>query len=646
MTTPRTAPYGTWKSPITSELIVKETIGLSQPRIEGSEIYWIEMRASERGRQVIVRHSADGTRTDINPPEFNARTRVHEYGGGDYVVHDGTVYFSNFTDQQIYRKEPFGTPERLTNQSNDDRVRYADAIVDTLRNRLICVREDHRTEGKEAENCLVAVEIDDGAEFVLAAGNNFYSSPRLSPDGKRLAWLTWNHPNMPWDGCELWVGDINDDGSINSQELIAGGQRESIFQPEWSPDGALYFVSDRTGWWNIYRSANGATECVFERNAEFGAPQWGFGMSTYAFESADRIVCAFVERGIWHLATINTQTKQFARVETPFTDISYVRASAGRAVFRAASPAQSSAIIDLNLETGERQVLQRGSATDVDPAYFSEATPIEFPTENGLTAHGFFYAPRNPEFVGPENERPLLLVKSHGGPTSATIAILTLSIQYWTSRGVAVLDVNYGGSTGYGRAYRERLNGTWGVVDVDDCVNGAKFLASRGDVDGDRSMIDGGSAGGYTTLCALTFRDYFKAGASYYGVSDLEALELDTHKFESRYSDGLIGPYPERKDLYTERSPIHFADRLSCPVIFFQGLEDKVVPPNQAEMMVEALREKGLPVAYVAFEGEQHGFRRAEHIKRALDGEFYFYSRVFGFEPADQIEPVPIENLD
>jgi dipeptidyl aminopeptidase/acylaminoacyl peptidase len=646
MTTPGTAPYGTWKSPITSDLIVKETIGLSQPRIDGSDIYWVEMRPSERGRQVIVRHSADGTRTDINPLEFNARTRVHEYGGGDYVVHEGTVYFSNFTDQQIYRMTEGGTPERLTNQSADDRVRYADAIVDAKRNRLICVREDHRAEGKEAENCLVAVNVNGGAELMLAAGNNFYSSPRLSPDAQQLAWLTWNHPNMPWDGCELWVGEFDDNGSINDQKLIAGGSGESIFQPEWSPDGVLYFVSDHSGWWNIYRAQDASIECLCEMNAEFGAPQWAFGMSTYAFESADRIVCAFVEQGIWHLATINTQSKEFERVDTPFTDITHVRATAGRAVFRAASPTQPLAIVDLDLTTLERQVLQRGSAMDVDPAYFSEATLIEFPTENGLTAHGFFYAPRNPDFVGPENERPLLLVKSHGGPTSATIAILMLSIQYWTSRGVAVLDVNYGGSTGYGRAYRERLNGTWGVVDVDDCVNGARYLASRGDVDGKRSMIDGGSAGGYTTLCALTFRDYFKAGASYYGVSDLEALELDTHKFESKYSDGLVGPYPKRRDLYIERSPIHFADRLSCPVIFFQGLEDKVVPPNQAEMMVEALREKGLPVAYVAFEGEQHGFRRAENIKRALDGEFYFYARVFGFEPADQIEPVSIENLD
>jgi dipeptidyl aminopeptidase/acylaminoacyl peptidase len=646
MTSPATAPCGSWKSPITSDLIVKETIGLSQPRIDGSDIYWVEMRPSERGRQVIVRHSADGTRADINPPDFNARTRVHEYGGGDYVVHDGTVYFSNFTDQQLYRQSRGAAPERVTREATDDRVRYADAIVDAKRNRLICVREDHRAAGREAENCVAGVDLANGSEMVLASGNNFYSSPQIGPDESRMAWLTWNHPNMPWDGCELWVAEFASDGSLTNQKLIAGGLRESIFQPEWSPDGSLYFVSDRTGWWNLHRVTRDSIEIVCEMQAEFGAPQWVFGLSTFAFESADRMVCAYVQQGIWHLGIIDTESKQLEWIDTPFTEISYLRAAAGRAVFRAASPTQPFAIVEMDLNTGERKALQRGSSVQIDPGYISEARPIEFPTENGLSAHAFYYAPKNRDFIGPPNERPLLLVKSHGGPTSATVAILMLSIQYWTSRGVAVLDVNYGGSSGYGRAYRERLNGTWGIVDVDDCVNGAKFLARRGDVDGDRSMIDGGSAGGYTTLCALTFRNYFKAGASYYGVSDLEALELDTHKFEARYSDGLVGPYPERKDLFIERSPIHHTEGLSCPVIFFQGLEDKVVPPNQAEMMVEALRQKGLPVAYLAFAGEQHGFRRAENIKRALDGEFYFYARVFGFEPADQIEPVPIENLE
>jgi dipeptidyl aminopeptidase/acylaminoacyl peptidase len=626
-------------------LIVKETVGLSQPRLDGDETYWIELRPSERGRQVIVRRTNEGSTSDVGPAQFNSRTRVHEYGGGDYIVHDGVVFFSNFTDQQLYRATLDSEPQVISTEGADDRVRYADAVVDANRNRLICVCEDHRQADHEAQNYLVAVPLEGGANSILVSGNNFYSSPKVSPNGSRLAWMTWNHPNMPWDGSELWVGDIAGDGGIVNPQLVAGGLRESIFQPEWSPDGMLYFVSDRTGWWNIYRHAGGSSECLVEMEAEFGAPQWVFGMSTYAFASAETIVCALVEKGIWSLGAIDTRTKHFERISTPFTDISYVRAAAGRAVFRAGSPREPFSIIEMDIGTRETKVLRRASKVEIDPAYISAPVAVEFPTENGLTAHGFYYAPKNPDFTAPATEKPLLLVKSHGGPTSATAPVFMPALQYWTSRGIAVLDVNYGGSTGYGRAYRERLNGNWGVVDVDDCVNGAKFLAGRNDADPNRSMIDGGSAGGYTTLCALTFRDYFKAGASYYGVSDLEALELDTHKFESRYSDGLVGPYPGRRDLYIERSPIHFTDRLSCPVIFFQGLEDKVVPPNQAELMVEALRRKHLPVAYVAFEGEQHGFRRAENIKRSLDGEIYFYSRIFGFELSDQVEPVEIENL-
>jgi len=643
----KTAPYGSWKSPITSDLIVKESIGLGQVKMDGNDIYWIEMRPSEGGRQVIVRRATAGQNIDVSPREFNARTRVHEYGGGDYVAHDATVYFSNFADQQIYKQSAESAPRIISKDSIDSSVRYADAVMDERRDRIICIREDHRREGREAVNELVAIPNDGNIEArVLVSGRDFYSSPRISPDGSRLAWLAWNHPNMPWDGCELWIGKFDYGGAIVDQRLIAGGPRESIFQPEWSPDGGLHFVSDRTGWWNIYRaSEHGSVENICEMEAEFGVPQWVFGLSTYAFESADKIVCTFAERGIWRLGLIDTRTRTLERIDVNYTDIGYLCAAQGRAVFRAGSPNASVAIMEMDLASRETKVLQRANKIQIDPGYISEPQPIEFPTEHGLTAHGFFYRPKNSDFHGPANEKPPLLVKSHGGPTSAAVASLQLGIQYWTSRGIAVLDVNYGGSTGYGRDYRERLNTAWGIVDVDDCVNGAKFLAACGEVDGNRLMIDGGSAGGYTTLCALTFRDDFKAGASHYGVSDLEALELDTHKFESRYSDTLIGPYPERRDLYTERSPINFTDRLSCPVIFFQGLEDKVVPPNQAEMMVEALRKKGLPVAYVAFEGEQHGFRRAENIKRSLDGELYFYSRVFGFELADEVEPVPIENL-
>ena len=502
--------------------------------------------------------------------------------------------------------------------------------------------------GKEAQNALVSLKLEanDDCGRVLVSGNDFYSSPRLSPDGRRLAWLTWNHPNMPWDGCELWIGELNAEGSIETSARVAGGMEESIFQPEWSSDGRLYFVSDRTGWWNLYRlTGDGVVESLCEKSAEFGMPQWGFGMSSYAFESANRIICTYIEKGISRLAFIDTTTKKFEPIDSPYTDLRYIRATSGQAVMRAASPSHAASIVRLDLNTKTFEVLRRSHNLQIPTGYYSIPQPIEFSTSDGLKANAFFYPPTNQDYGGPDGELPPLLVQSHGGPTAAATTASSLTIQYWTSRGIAVLDVNYGGSSGFGRAYRERLKGKWGIVDVDDCTNGARYLVEQGLVDGRRLMITGGSAGGYTTLCALTFRQTFNAGGSHYGVSDAEALAKETHKFESRYLDGLMGPYPEKQDIYRERSPINHTDRLSCPVIFLQGLEDKVVPPNQAEMMVEALRAKGIPVAYLPFEGEQHGFRQAKNIKRALDGELYFYSRVFGFELADEVEPVEIANL-
>ncbi len=647
MAEPKVAPYGSWKSPITSDLIAAGTIGLGQIVLDGEDIYWIEMHPAEGGRYVIVRWTPDGRITDVTPPPFNARTRVHEYGGGSFAVAEGTVYFSNFIDQRLYRQDPGAPPRAITPEAD---LRYADGVIDRRRSRMICVCEDHTVKG-EPVNAIVSLDLQggDGGQ-VLISGNDFYSSPRLSPDGSRLAWLTWNHPNMPWDGTELWVGELREDGSLGRTELVAGGAHESIFQPEWSPDGILHFVSDRTGWWNLYRWRNGHIEPLTEMEAEFGRPQWLFGMSTYAFAGAlghasECIICAYTQQGTWHLASLDTAMRKLEPIETPYSEIAYVRAAPGHVVFLGGSPTEPASIVQLDLATKRIEILRRSSEVEIEEGYLSIPRAIEFPTEQGLTAHAFFYPPKNRDFVAPPGERPPLLVISHGGPTSATSTALNLAIQFWTSRGIAVLDVNYGGSTGYGREYRQRLEGRWGIVDVDDCVNGARYLVERGEVDGERLAIRGGSAGGYTTLCALTFRRLFKAGASYYGVSDLEALTEETHKFESHYLDRLIGPYPERRDLYWERSPIHFADRLSCPVIFFQGLEDRVVPPTQAESMVEALRAKGLPVAYIAFEGEQHGLRRAENIKRALDAELYFYSQVFGFELPEPVHRVPIENL-
>lgn len=648
MTKPKVAPCGSWASPITSELIVSETVGLTEPQLCGDAVYWLEMRPREKGRCVVLRRDGDGTVTDVTPEPMSVRTRVHEYGGGAYLVDRDAVYFSNDADRRLYVQEAGGAPRALTGEGD---IRYADFVMDAARARLITVCEDHRGQGRYPKNFIAAVPLEGGEPRVLVEGCDFYSNPRLSPDGARLSWLSWNHPDMPWDATELWVADILEDSSPGRARRIAGGgalaagaDGESIFQPQWSPEGVLHFVSDRTGWWNLYRWEDPQAQAVCEMEAEFGMPQWVFGMSTYAFAGAGEIICAFTSGGTWSLGRIRPGAV-LEKLDLPFTQVSGVCAGRGKAFSIAGGPAAPNALVSIDLATGECHTIRKSTSVEIDAGCVSAVESIEFPTEGGLTAHALFYPPANRDFEAPEGELPPLVVHSHGGPTGAARSAMSLSTQYLTSRGFAVADVNYGGSTGYGREYRKRLEGQWGVVDVDDCCNAARYLVEAGRVDGERLAIAGGSAGGYTTLSALVFRDVFAAGASHYGVSDAETLATDTHKFESRYLDRLIGPYPQEKELYRRRSPIHFVERLSCPVIFFQGLEDEIVPPDQAEKMFEALRERGVPVAYVAFEGEQHGFRQAAHIKRALDGEFHFYSRIFGFEPAEKIEPVEIWNL-
>jgi dipeptidyl aminopeptidase/acylaminoacyl peptidase len=639
------APYGSWKSPVTSDLIVAESIRLGQLALDGEDIYWVEQRPREGGRNVIVRRTPDGTIDDVTPSPFNARSRVHEYGGGAYCVGDGVVYFVNFDDQRVYRHRHGEAPVPITPEGD---MRYADMVIDHLRGQIICVREDHTASSEEAVNTLVSISIEGvSSGQVLVSGADFYSSPRLSADGGKLTWLSWNHPNMPWDGCELWVSDLSSTGSLEHPEKVAGGPEESIFQPEWSPDGTLHFVSDRTGWSNIYRWRNGAVEPVTEMEAEFARPQWIFGSSTYAFQSDSRIICSYVQSGNWKLASVETELRRLNPIPTPYSDMARgdLRVTSDTAVIIAGSPVEALSVVRLDLATGDTQVLRTSGDVSLGQAYLSTPEAIEYPTEQNLTAHAFYYPPSNGDYEPTPGEKPPLLVKSHGGPTNATSVSLDLSIQYWTSRGFAVLDVNYGGSTAYGRAYRERLKGQWGIVDVDDCVNGALYLVRQGLADGKRLAIDGGSAGGYTTLAALTFRNVFAAGASYYGVSDLETLAKDTHKFESRYLDGLVGAYPQEAEVYRQRSPVNFTSQLSCPLILFQGLEDKIVPPDQAESMFDAVWAKGIATAYLPFPGEQHGFRRAENIKRALDAELYFYSKIFGFDAAGPLEPVDIVNL-
>jgi dipeptidyl aminopeptidase/acylaminoacyl peptidase len=628
------SPYGLWKSPITSDLVVADAIRLEQVALDGDAIYWSEMQPQKEGRTFVYRVGADGepervTHEDANA--FSVRTRAHEYGGGSFVVSDGVVIFSNNKDQRLYRQDTGRPPDPITPAPAGaaDALRYADGVVDFRRGRMVCVREDHTGAG-EAITTLVGVDLSGAtAPQVLVSGNDFYSTPRLSPDGNRMSWLTWRHPDMPWVATEAWIGDILPDGTIGNARKVAGGPDESVFQPEWSPDGDVYFVSDRgSGWWNLYRERGGAIEPLVTMHAEFGRPQWQFGMSTYAFESADRLIACFVREGVWTLAKIDTRTRRLDVIPTEFTDIGQLRASPGRAVFIGGSPSEAPALVDLDLNTGTHRVLRRAFVLGEDVRrYVSIPEPIAFPTGGG-TAHAFYYPAFSPESAAPANEKAPVLVKSHGGPTSAASSTLSLSTQCWTSRGIGVLDVNYRGSTGYGRPYRLRLERQWGLIDVEDCVAGARWLIEHRNADPARLMISGGSAGGYTTLCALTppGDKTFSAGASYYGVSDLEALARDTHKFESRYLDWLIGPYPEDKETYVERSPINHVDRLSAPVIFFQGAEDRVVPPNQTELMVAALKARGVPVGYFLFDGEQHGFRKADNIKRALDAELYFYA--------------------
>lgn len=634
----KTAPYGSWNSPITSDLIVAQAISLADVRLDGGSIYWLEGRPQEQGRNVVVRHDGQA----LTPAPFNARTRVHEYGGGAWLVSEGGVVFSHFADSRLYRQaDGASAPQPLTPEPpRPQGWRYADGVIDHRRNRWIGVREDHTGDG-EAVNAVVAVDLDGatGPGRILAQGHDFFSSPRLSPDGNTLLWLGWDHPNLPWNGTTLYRVALASDGMpVGEPQVVAGGLSESIFQPEWSPDGQIVFVSDRSGWWNLYTHdpATSETHPLVSMPAEFGVAQWVFGMSTYAFAGPDRIVCSYQEGGLTRLATLDLATRTLEPIETPFTEIVQVRAEADTVVFLGGSPRLPTSVVTLDLRNGAHRVLKQSSdtlgRTELPIAdYLTTVEPVEFPTANGKTAFALFYPPFNPDYAPVAGEKPPVLVKVHGGPTASASSALSLRNQFWTSRGIAVLDVNYGGSSGFGREYRERLWGTWGVVDVEDCINGVKALSARGLVDEKRAVITGGSAGGYTALAALAFHDFFAGGASHYGVSDVAALARDTHKFESRYLDWLIGTYPQQEALYRARSPLFHAERVAKPVIFFQGDEDAIVPPNQTDAMVAALRRNGTKVGYFLFAGEQHGFRKAGNIQRSLDAELYFYAiEVFG----------------
>jgi dipeptidyl aminopeptidase/acylaminoacyl peptidase len=647
---PTVAPYGSWRSPISAKMLVQGAVRFGDVAIDGETLYWVEGRPEEQGRYAIVRRTPDGKVDDILPAPFSARTTVHEYGGGALTVFNGSVFFTNYADQRLWRIKHGEAPQPITAES---KLRFADFVHDGARNRLIAVCEDHSAGGHEPANRIVAASLADGKVVPLVEGADFYSNPRLSPDGSQLAWLSWNHPNMPWDGTELFVADIVSDGSLGKPRKIAGGPNESVFQPSWSPDGRLYFVSDRTNWWNLYFAFTNdvGDAAILPMDAEFGAPQWVFGVTTYGFRSYNEIICRYTQSGTWKIGNIwlgpvsGKPRSPLTTLNLPYSSISSIDVAGDRAYAIAGSPTEPESLIEIDLKSGKSTVIRRSSPIQPDHYYTSVPEVIEFPTEGGKSAHAFYYPPTNRDFQGPPGEAPPLLVLIHGGPTSATPALFRLTTQFWTSRGFGVCDVNYGGSTGYGRDYRNRLRDSWGVVDVHDAVNAAQFLVDKGNADRSKLIIRGGSAGGYTTLACLTFSDVFRCGASHYGISDLALMVHDTHKFESRYLDRLVGLYPQDEARYRERSPIFHLDRFKRPVILLQGLEDKVVPPNQAELILESLKKRGVPVAYVPFPGEQHGFRKAENIIRAHETELYFYSRVLGFEPADKIEPIEIFNL-
>ncbi len=638
------APYGTWRSSIRVDDVAGDVVGLAEPWIDGDDVFWLEGRPAEAGRRVLVRASTDGSTEDLTPAPFNVRTRAHEYGGGSYIVAGGIVVFSHFADGRLYRLDPGSeTPVAIT---PDGPFRYADLAVDAVRRRFYAVREDIGGAG-EAVAAIVAVGLDGGTPQVLVQGPDFLAGPRLSPDGARLAWLEWDHPNMPWEATELKVAAIKSDGTLGAAILAAGGPDEAIVQPEWAPDGTLHLVSDRSGWWNLYRLVDGPRlEPIAPMDAEFADPCWLFGRRSYGFLPDGAIVAVGRSGGRDRLFRIEPGHLA-GELDIPFTELDALCVGANAVVALAGSPVDSAVVARFDpVLLAPTGVLRRASSLALDPAVVSRPESIEFPTTGERTAHALYYPPTNPDYAGPDGARPPLLVQVHGGPTSNASTTLDLSKQLLTSRGIAVVDVDYGGSTGYGREYRRRLDGQWGIVDVDDCVAAARFLVERGDVDPARLAIEGGSSGGYTTLAAHAFTDVFSAGISLFGIADLETFQADTHKFESRYMDRLIGPYPESAEIYRQRSPGNFPDRFAHPLLIIQGLDDRIVPPSQAEAIVAVLGSRGIPHAYLAFEGEGHGFRGATAIRRTLEAELAFLGQVFGFVPADDFEPLDMPGLE
>jgi len=619
-------PYGSWPSTLSAELITRAAPGLNFLQSHGERLFWVESRPWEAGRNVIMCREGDGSTRDLLPAPFSHQSRVHEYGGMAYAMDDSHLYFVNAADQRIYQlalaqdKQPVA----ITAAGS----RFADLVIDQARQQLIAVCETHH-DNREPENTLVSIVLADGSLSTLVSGADFYAFPRISPDSKQLCWIEWQHPNMPWDSTQLWLAKFSD-GGLSDKMLVAGADNnEAIFQPQWSPDNQLYFVSDKNNWWNIYRIENGSSQPVLEIEAEFATPLWQFGMTSYDFIDADTIACVYTKNGIWHSGFIDIQSGQLNTIESQYSSMQAVTCHQDKLYLVAGAAALPSELISISRQAKVTSIYSPATIA-LAPENLSEPQSILFASgRDNQPVHAFYYPPTNANYCGIEGELPPVIALCHGGPTGATDSGLNLKLQYWCNRGFAVVDINYRGSTGFGRTYRHSLAGAWGIADVEDTQHAIRYLTEQQMIDPQRCLIRGGSAGGYTVLSALTFTDTFQAGASLYGIGDLETLAKDTHKFESRYMDSLIGPYPERRDIYLQRSPIHHAEGLNCPVIFLQGLEDKVVPPNQAEMMVKLLEEKGIKVAHVTFPDEGHGFRKANNIIHAMESELAFYRDVF-----------------
>lgn len=641
----KSLPFGSWPSLITTSLLAEESMGLGQVETDGATVYWSERRPAE-ARTVVMRAEPGKEPIDLIPAEYSVGTQVHTYGGGAFTMFGETLFFSNNADQRVYAVRDGEDPHPITPDGID--ARYADGRITPDGRFLLCVRELHGVPGdSEARNELVAIPADGSAEpRVIASGHDFFASPRLSGDGRRLAWITWDHPNMHWDSSELWVGECSSNGKLSSISKVAGGPGESVGNPVWGPSGELYFASDRTGWYNVYAEDGRA---LHPAEAEFATPHWQFGNCSFDALEDGRLVCTWTARGESGLGILDPHSGKLTQTELKLPIVErpegqQVSAGGDGVVLLAASSTEDWSLLTVDLSTGKQRVI-RGRDTPIDAQYLSPPEHLEFPTSNDRTAFGFYFPPTNPECRGPEGELPPLLVVSHGGPTGSRSAALQIYIHYFTSRGFAVVDVNYAGSSNHGREYRERLRGQWGVADVDDCVAAARFLVDRGDVDAKRLLIRGGSASGWTTLCAIAFTDVFIAACNIYGVSDLATFVSQTHKFESRYIYGLVGT-PDQVALYEERSPLYHADQITTPLIVFQGADDKAVPQQQSDAIVDALRRNGVPVAYICYEDEGHGFRKAENIRRMYELELWFYGRVLGFEPNEKVNPVKIDNED